>query len=334
MPRGSEVLPLRASGKCQVTICNLRRKSRASGWSEPSASKIASIARRASSPRGLRALAARSRNCSSARLGLAVGGQRRRETVARFAVVGIARHCCPAARPPAAPAAACRFSRARNGAATSPASPRASSRATSGSAPAASSRRAAVAPASPSARAEQAIGLGAGFGAGDELAQRRLGGGAIPGARRLLGLLQLDELRARRQRGQPFAHHVGRLRAHELGHHCAVPECLHGGDAADLVLRGQRRRSVGVHLGQLDAAIERRDLALQHRPEDPAWPTPRRPEVDDHRHLVRAGEHLGIELSLGNILDVSGWRGSHRRNLARLPLAPPARGVPRTLLCY
>ena len=52
------------------------------------------------------------------------------------------------------------------------------------------------------------------------------------------------------------------------------------------------RVRVDVDLDHLDLAVQRRDRVLQHRRQLAAGPAPLGPEVDDHRHLVGAVDHV------------------------------------------
>src|SRR5439155_10926127 len=92
-----------------------------------------------------------------------------------------------------------------------------------------------------------------------------------------------------------------RLGADELGYDPAVAERLHGRNAPDLVMLGKRGIRVRVELGELDLALARRDLALEHRPERAARPAPLGPEVDHDGQLVRALDDVGVEGLLGDV---------------------------------
>ena len=66
-----------------------------------------------------------------------------------------------------------------------------------------------------------------------------------------------------------------------------------------------------IDLGQLDPSLTLADDPLEHRPELPTGPAPRRPEVDDHGHRSRALDHPLTEVGLTDV-------GDHGRRAARV----------------
>src|SRR5580700_5907952 len=57
-------------------------------------------------------------------------------------------------------------------------------------------------------------------------------------------------------------------------------------DAADAVASGDRRLLVDIDFGETDARLEFLCGALEDRRHRAARTAPRRPEIDDHRHVV------------------------------------------------
>ena len=65
---------------------------------------------------------------------------------------------------------------------------------------------------------------------------------------------------------------------------------------------------VDVQLRQRDLALPLGDGALEDRRQHLARPAPVGPEVDDHRELLGALDHLALE---GLVRDVHAMQGSH-----------------------
>ena len=117
------------------------------------------------------------------------------------------------------------------------------------------------------------------------------------------------------------AHLVFGLRAGELAGHAPALEGLDRGDALHAELLGHHRVLVDVDLHELHApGVLVREL-LEDRAEDVARLTPRRPEVDDDRHLVRAPQHDVGERRVGGFEHGSGGH--------RFPLVRPQGTAPR-----
>jgi hypothetical protein len=89
--------------------------------------------------------------------------------------------------------------------------------------------------------------------------------------------------------------------ADELGDHLAVLERLDRRNALDAELPGNALIRVGVDLGELDLAVPLADGVLDRRAQGPAGTAPLGPEVDDHRHLLRAFDNLGLELLFADV---------------------------------
>ena len=83
------------------------------------------------------------------------------------------------------------------------------------------------------------------------------------------------------------------------------------------------RVGVDVDLGQHPRAAALRGEPLEHRRQLLARPAPLGPEVEDHRHLERPVQHLGLEGRLGDVDDgrarraLRGGRARRRRGLRR-----------------
>ncbi len=60
---------------------------------------------------------------------------------------------------------------------------------------------------------------------------------------------------------------------------------------------------VDVDLGEVDVVAAPAGLGLERGGELAAGAAPLGPEVDDHRHLVRAVEHVGLEAVLCDVAD-------------------------------
>jgi hypothetical protein len=108
---------------------------------------------------------------------------------------------------------------------------------------------------------------------------------------------------AREQRLEELLDLRGRLRADELAGQPTVLERLHGGDALDAERGRDVRVGVGVELGQRHLALALGHEPLEHRGQLAAGPAPRGPEVDDHRHLVRALDDVLLERRLCGVED-------------------------------
>ena len=131
--------------------------------------------------------------------------------------------------------------------------------------------------------------------------QQRLGHGRVGlgrgfGAQRVdLGHLLADVL------VEEGAHLAFGQRAHELVHRPAADEQHHQRNAADLQRGRDLRRLVGVELGQHEAAAVVARQLLQDRLQVAAGAAPRRPAVQQHRHVERALEHGLAEIGLGDV---------------------------------
>jgi hypothetical protein len=106
------------------------------------------------------------------------------------------------------------------------------------------------------------------------------------------------------------AHLAFGQRAHELVHRPAADEQHHQRDAADLQRRRDLRRLVGVELGQHEAAAVLLRQLLQDRLQVAARAAPRRPAVQQHRHVERALEHGLAEVGFGDVEGQVGGGGS------------------------
>jgi len=114
-----------------------------------------------------------------------------------------------------------------------------------------------------------------------------------------------------RDGGQELPHGGLRLRADELRHQRAVAEALHRGDALDAERLRHGGRLVDVHPGKHEGAGVLVREAFEHRPERAAGSAPRRPEVDHHRHRLRALEDLALEVVVADVEDEMRASGLH-----------------------
>ena len=95
-------------------------------------------------------------------------------------------------------------------------------------------------------------------------------------------------------------------RSHEAVDRTAVLEGEHGGDRLHAHLAGDLRVVVDIELDQPDRALRRAHRLFQDRRELAAGPAPRRPEIDQHRHLARGLDHVAHEVLGGGVLDEVG----------------------------
>jgi pimeloyl-ACP methyl ester carboxylesterase len=94
-----------------------------------------------------------------------------------------------------------------------------------------------------------------------------------------------------------------RLCADELCDELAVAKGLDRGNALDVERTRKLGVGIGVDLGEDDFLLARGSRRLEQRSELLAGATPRRPEVNDNRHLARALDHLALEAELANVDD-------------------------------
>jgi len=90
-------------------------------------------------------------------------------------------------------------------------------------------------------------------------------------------------------------------RAHELVHRPAADEQYHQRNAANLQRGRDLRRLVGVELGQHEAAAVLARQLLQNRLQVAAGAAPRRPAVQQHRHVERTLEYGLAKIGLSNV---------------------------------
>ena len=141
---------------------------------------------------------------------------------------------------------------------------------------------------------------------------RRIGGRAL--GQHLLGRSQrlLEPVVAARHRDQPVDEGLDlrrRLRAQEPVHRLPADEAEDRRDRLHPHLRRDPLVLVDVDLDQPHLALGLGHRLLQRRGQRLARPAPRRPEIDDHRHLVRGLDHVGHEGRLGGVLDRARGRG-------------------------
>ena len=108
--------------------------------------------------------------------------------------------------------------------------------------------------------------------------------------------------------------------AGELVHRLPANEQHDQRDAADAQRGRQVGRLVGVDLGQLEGAAVSFGQPFQHRPQRLARPAPGRPAVQQHGHLHRPLDDLGLEVGFGDVVDEaacgSGLLACHRGRAA------------------
>src|SRR6185295_1469886 len=88
---------------------------------------------------------------------------------------------------------------------------------------------------------------------------------------------------AGQRRFQPVLDLAARGRADFLGDRLAALEQEHGRDPADAVAAGRVGILVDVELGYRDLVAELVRNLFERRGDDPAWPAPFGPEIDQHR---------------------------------------------------
>ena len=101
-----------------------------------------------------------------------------------------------------------------------------------------------------------------------------------------------------------------RQRAHEAVDRPAVLEGEHRRDRLHAHLAGNLRMLVDIELDQPDRALCRPHGLFQDRRELAAGTAPRRPEIDQHRHLARGLDHVAHEVFGGGVLDEVGVRAA------------------------
>ena len=89
-----------------------------------------------------------------------------------------------------------------------------------------------------------------------------------------------------------------RLRALETIDRTAILECIDHRDRLHAQLSGNRRMLVDIDFDQAHLAALRLHDFLDHRRQLLARPAPGRPAIQQHRHLLRQGEHAGFEIGV------------------------------------
>ena len=131
----------------------------------------------------------------------------------------------------------------------------------------------------------------------------------VAGGQRRLGGFEIRRDVAGRVADQPRDEGVDPRfgqRSHEAVDRLPVLEGEHGGDRLHAHLPGDLRVIVDIELDQLDRALRRAHRLFQHRRELAAGAAPRRPEIDQHRHLARGFDHVAHEVLGGGVLDEVG----------------------------
>ena len=149
----------------------------------------------------------------------------------------------------------------------------------------------------------------------EHLPERRLVAGGEQRGERVLRL-------GGQQPGDELPHVGLGLGADEAVDDLAVLQRVHGRDALHLERRGRLAVGVDVDLGEDDLAAGLVDHLLEDRSERLARAAPLRPEVDHHRHLLRALHHLGGEGGVGDV-DRHGWQCTGGGTLAHLGRRAP-----------
>ena len=124
---------------------------------------------------------------------------------------------------------------------------------------------------------------------------------------------RLDSSPAASSRESSLSASVGQQRLHEASDlllgigadeavdHLAVPEGVHRRDRLHPERLADARVLVDVDLRQHDLAVGPLDHLLDDRPEGAAGAAPRRPQINDDGHFLRALHHFGVERGVGDI---------------------------------
>jgi hypothetical protein len=96
-------------------------------------------------------------------------------------------------------------------------------------------------------------------------------------------------------------------RAHEAVDRPPVLEGKHGGDRLHAHLAWDLRVLVDIELDQSHCALGRAHRLFEDRRELTAGPAPRRPEIDQDRHLARGFNHIAQEVLSRGVLDEVGF---------------------------
>jgi hypothetical protein len=136
----------------------------------------------------------------------------------------------------------------------------------------------------------------------DEQAERTLVVTLVESSENLGQLAALRELGAKplaRRRSSELVEEFGNRGrgpgADELGDDASVAERLHRRNALHLEVARELGVRVHVHLGENELSLALFLCLLEHRPEHPAGPAPRGPEVDHDRKLARSLDDVALE---------------------------------------
>ncbi|MCY1358405.1 hypothetical protein D9M69_449410 [compost metagenome] len=143
---------------------------------------------------------------------------------------------------------------------------------------------------------------------GNRVGKQGLGAVAVAGGGQFLRLGQRRPGLARRQPAQELAQPRLRQHAGELVHGLSVGDRHDMGDAAHAEMRGQFLVLVDIDLDQFPAAFSFRLQPFQHRAQRAARAAPGRPEIDQHRRLVRGVDHFGLEILQVDVAHEQSWK--------------------------
>ena len=126
-------------------------------------------------------------------------------------------------------------------------------------------------------------------------------------------------------RADELAHLRLGQRTLEAGHELPADHGEDGRDALHLQRLGDPRVGVDVDLGEHPRPAALVGEPLQQRRELLARLAPLGPQVDQHRHLERAVQHVGLERRLGDVDDLRPAAGAELRRRGRPPRSAPSR---------
>ncbi len=135
------------------------------------------------------------------------------------------------------------------------------------------------------------------------LAESQLCRLGLPQAKQAIALFERQVGWAGRQGADKLSQARLRLHTCELSGHFAVFESLNRRDAVDAIAQSQVLVLVHIDFCQAKTALGFVRQFFQHRPQHLARAAPFRPEIHNHRDLLRISQHFIFEVGFGYVFD-------------------------------